>query len=118
MKRIFSARTITGICSRYPRKYFVYGLLLADGSIYYGRTGTLVDRLGQHLTGCGAMQTIVNEPIGLIYLHECSSLLESKAHELKVHHAQRSGTLYRCVPARYRGLFTGIVALLKSYGYL
>jgi predicted GIY-YIG superfamily endonuclease len=113
-----SAIAHTGVKSKYPVRYFCYGLLLANGAIYYGMTRQLIERITQHIIGNGAKITIKSKPKDLIYLKECDSKFHAGKLESLLHKRQGMNIFTNGIPEGYKNLFSNIQRAVCVYGFI
>jgi len=72
------------------RRYWVYLLECADGTLYAGWTTDLERRLRAHSTGRGSRYTRGRRPVRLIYQEECPSENTARRRESVLHRMRRA----------------------------
>lgn len=68
------------------KKYYVYLLLIENGSYYCGYTNDVQKRFQQHLSGKGAKYTRANKPLKVVWQKEFPSKSEALKAEYKIKH--------------------------------
>ena len=90
---------------------YVYILQCADGSYYVGSTRNLARRVGEHMSGLGAVYTSTRTPVELVFAQEFERIGEAYAMEKQIQgwsRAKRKALIegrYNDVPALSRKLF-------------
>ena len=90
---------------------YVYILQCADGSYYVGSTRSLARRVGEHMSGLGAVYTSTRTPVELVFAQEFERIGEAYAMEKQIQgwsRAKRKALIegrYNDLPALSRKLF-------------
>ena len=82
------------------RRYWVYILSCADGTLYTGYTVDLEKRLASHNAGRGSKYTRGRTPVALAYSEEAGSLSGALRRENEIKKLSRSSKLLLCGASR------------------
>lgn len=72
------------------KKYYVYLLLIENGSYYCGYTDDVEKRFQKHLSGKGAKYTRANKPLKIAWQKEFDSKSEALKEEYRIKHLPHS----------------------------
>jgi len=75
------------------KRYWVYLLECADGTLYAGWTTGLERRLREHNSGRGSKYTRGRRPVSLVYREECPSESVARKREVALHRLRRAQKL-------------------------
>lgn len=75
------------------RKWFVYILNCADGTLYTGITNDLDRRIKAHNAGTASKFTRVRRPVSIVYSEEVETKGDALRRELQIKRLTRSGKM-------------------------
>lgn len=75
------------------RKWFVYILNCADGTLYTGITNDLDRRIKAHNAGTASKYTRVRRPVSIVYSEEVETKGDALRRELQIKRLTRSGKM-------------------------